>query len=320
MKRPTPGHLILRALQCLKDSGPKSFEQLTADLLSHLIGFPVRLCKSGSQGGIDSHADGIPIAIEAKRYDETKLDEGGLEEKLSAAARRYPDLQLWILSTTTELSAQGHEALKQTAENLGLGVFVLDRASVQPYLAGIPAVSALAATDIGITLQAVSNQSWRDRKKATEMPSAKEVKTDLDLIRDLPDFPKWEERLRGQLHELPLWRLVTERQNCRLAKLLESDAHNSLGSVFDPSKVVSRTAKNQITEWWRSATTAADPEIAIVLGERFDGKTWCVFDWLRSHLRELPLPVFFIGSNRGSSGEKSFSVRARIVSRSFRPR
>ena len=108
MKTSHPGEVTLQALRCLRDSGQKSFEQLTANLLSHLIGFPVRLCKSGPQGGIDALAEEIPIAIEDKRYDETRLDEVELEGKLSQAARSYPDLQLWILITTTEVSAQAH--------------------------------------------------------------------------------------------------------------------------------------------------------------------------------------------------------------------
>ena len=187
MKLPTPGHMILQALQCLKDSGPESFEKLTANLLSGLISFPIRVCKSGEQGGIDALAE-IPIAIEDKRYDKKRLDEVELEGKLSAAARSYPDLQLWILISTAELSAQAHEALKRTAENLGLGILVLDKASVQPHLPSVSTVSAFAATNVAVTLQAVSDQEWWDKGKTKNMPPALEVENDLKSIRALPRF------------------------------------------------------------------------------------------------------------------------------------
>jgi hypothetical protein len=64
------GQATLQAIKCLKESGEKSFEILTATLLSLLIGFPIRLCKSGYQAGIDAMADPaeIPVAVAAKRY------------------------------------------------------------------------------------------------------------------------------------------------------------------------------------------------------------------------------------------------------------
>jgi hypothetical protein len=40
------GQATLQALKCLKESGERSFEKLTATFLSLLIGFPIRLCKS----------------------------------------------------------------------------------------------------------------------------------------------------------------------------------------------------------------------------------------------------------------------------------
>ena len=301
------GDITLRALRCLKDSGPTSFEQLTANLLSDLISFPVRLCKSGEQGGIDALAE-IPLAIEDKRFEESRLAEGELAEKLNAAAQSYPDLQLWILTTTTELSAQINQALRQKAETLGLGILVLDSASAQPQLLGIPTIAALAATNIAVTLQAVSDQNWWDRKKAVSMPQASEVECDLRSIEALSRFSEWVERLRTQLHELPLWQFVIERQNSRLLQLLTKGAHESFGTAFDPSSVVPRTAKSEINKWLDLAIKSHDPEIAVIQGDRYDGKTWCVFDWLKENLKTLPLPVFFIGSNRGIDSSKSLEI------------
>jgi hypothetical protein len=108
-----PGQVTLQALKCLRPSGERSFEQLTATLLSLLIGFPIRLCKSGYQAGIDALADlaEIPIAIEDKRYQNGSLDLDKLQGKLLEAARTHHNLQLWILVATISLDAHSKDAL-----------------------------------------------------------------------------------------------------------------------------------------------------------------------------------------------------------------
>jgi hypothetical protein len=111
------GQATLQALKCLKPSGEKSFEKLTATLLSRLIGMSIRLCKSGYQGGIDALA-GIPIVIEDKRYQAGTLDLNELQGKLAEAARIYLDLQLWVLTATVSLDPFNKHALEQTAEFL----------------------------------------------------------------------------------------------------------------------------------------------------------------------------------------------------------
>jgi hypothetical protein len=116
------------------------------------------------------------------------------------------------------------------------------------------------------------------------------------------------ERLRTELAELPLWQLVIERQNRRLLQLLTKGARESFGTVFYPDAVVPRTAKEEINKWLDSSVKSTDPEIAVIIGDRYDGKTWCVFDWLKDHLATLSLPVFFIGSNRGMDSSKSLEI------------
>jgi hypothetical protein len=115
----TLGQATLQALKYLKASGETSFEKLTATLLSLLIGFPIRLCKSGYQAGIDAMADPaeIPVAIEDKRYQIGSLDLRDLEGELAAAARTYPDLQLWVLATTVEVSPIQDQTLRNMGES-----------------------------------------------------------------------------------------------------------------------------------------------------------------------------------------------------------
>lgn len=101
------GQATLQAIKGLKESGEKSFEKLTAALLSLLIGFPIRLCKPGYQAGIDAMADPaeIPIAIEDKRYQSGSLNLCDLEGEHAAVTRTYPDIQLWVLATIVAVAA-----------------------------------------------------------------------------------------------------------------------------------------------------------------------------------------------------------------------
>jgi hypothetical protein len=103
----------LPALKRLKPSGEKSFEKLTATLLSQLIGMSIRLCKSGYQGGIDALAE-IPIAIEDKRSQAGTLDLNELRGKLqkppgftlTCSSGYLRQLYHWTRSTSTLLNKQ----------------------------------------------------------------------------------------------------------------------------------------------------------------------------------------------------------------------
>jgi hypothetical protein len=69
------------------------------------------------------------VAIEDKRYQSGTLDLDSLRGKLAAAAQTYPDLQLWVLATTVEVSPLQAQALRNTGESIGLAVLILDSAA-----------------------------------------------------------------------------------------------------------------------------------------------------------------------------------------------
>jgi len=288
----------------LKAAGEKSFEALMAALLAQCIGKSIRLCKSGYQAGIDALVEN-PIALEMKRYEsESRLDQRELQGEITEAARVYPHLQLWVLITTTVVDASTSQALRDSAASQGLSILILDNTAAQPALPQVPSIAAVCASYPEITLNAIASTDWHDRKNPSPMPPITEVHQELQAIRGLPDFLQWQERFRTELTALPLGPLVIERQNRRIDKLLQEEARTVFGTHFDASQVVPRTAKQQIEAWFQRVMGSTDPETAIVLGERYDGKTWCVFDWLKEHLPTLPVPVFVIGSHRGSNGTK----------------
>jgi hypothetical protein len=302
------GQATLQAIKCPKESGERSFEKLTATLLSLLIGFPIRLCKSGYQAGIDAMADPaeIPVAIEDKRY-QGNLHLRELEGELAAAARTYPDLQLWVLATTVEVSPLQEQALRNTGESLGLVVLILDSAAAQPQLPEIASIVAPCASAPDKTLNAISTPGWLDAKLSVNMPPVDVVRDELETIRTLPRFTEWLNRFRAKLTGRPLWSLVTSGQNRRLTQSLEQDADMIFGTEFDPSKLVPRTARSELNTWFAAAMATSEPKLAVIIGERYDGRTWLVFDWLKDTLATLPVPVFFIGSKRGKSNAKDLA-------------
>jgi hypothetical protein len=60
--------------------------------------------------------------------------------------------------------------------------------------------------------------------------------------------------------------------------------------------------QSEVAAWCRAAQAAAEPDLAVLSGERFDGKTWCTFGWLTAELLTLRLPVFLVPSRAGDQG------------------
>jgi hypothetical protein len=120
------------------------------------------------------------------------------------------------------------------------------------------------------------------------MPPVDVVRTELETIHALPQFTEWLNCFRAKLTDMPLWSLVTSRQNRRLTQILEQDADTIFGTEFDPNRLVPRTARNELNMWFSAAMATSEPKLVVIVGERYDGKTWLVFDWLKDTLATLP--------------------------------
>lgn len=268
------GDKTVSALLRLKDSGPQSFEDLLRELLARLTGQPFFLANSGQQGGLDGVVGGGAIAFEAKLYGSTSLNLRELEGEISRAARDRPNLELWLLATTARLGAQGRKVLEDAAAERVCAVLA-DSAWLAP----------------------------RKRKPAAVREA--EIRSELAAIRESPHFTEFLERFAKELLELPTWSLLVDRQNRRLRKTILQRSSIDFGTDFQPEKVVPRTVKADLGQWFSQAKRSSEPSVGVMLGERFDGKTWCVFDWLVEHLETLDFPVFFISSAFFVSGRSS---------------
>ena len=271
-----------------------------ARLLARLIGQPVRRARAGSQEGKDALSDDSALAIECKRYAEgTSLTARHLISELEEAKTRHPDLQLWILATTKALGATEKEKLDQAAHSKGLAVLYLDTAATGPYLGSTHAIAALCATAIETTLEFLSGGVRR------------KVRTELETIRSTPGFVAWEEWLREEVrNRLPVWRFVIERSNLALRKRILETAYTAFGTHYAAEQAVRRQARTQLDEWLRRALTVQSPDIppvAVVIGERYNGKTWLVYQWLVEIAERSPVPIFFVGSGRGMQSDRGLT-------------
>jgi hypothetical protein len=290
----------LAALHLLRPSGPNSFEQLLCDLLSQLAGVPFRLATAGGpQGGADAFAP-TGIAMEAKRYDATSLRERELRGELDQAADN-PDLELWALCTTARLDGLKRRNLEASAARKGIALLVLDTGDWPPLPSALAVLAAVCATGAERVLEVLAQPQWLDPER-TSVPDLAAVERELAGIRALPDFGAFCDTMRTTLRELPTWRRLVERQNAGLARKIQADAETYFGSPYEPARAITRTVQAEIAAWLRTALAATKPELGVLYGERYDGKTWCLFGWLLANLSTLDLPVFLVPSREGDRG------------------
>lgn len=313
------GEKTVNALLSLKPSGPQSFEDLLRELLSELTGQPYHLCASGWQGGVDGVTASGSIGFEAKRYGAKDLDIRSLQGEIVQAVRERRNLELWILATTGRLGAQDRQQLNDTAEEKGIALLTFaDGEMSVPFhpLAGLCAL--LPERVCGI----LADPTWKEekkggRRKKVEPIPLDEVRTELDSIASSRGLASFRAELQEKVRELPTWKLFVERQNQRIKRIILQSSKVELGTHYDRDKVIPRKIKAEIDGWLAAATVSQEPSFAVVLGERFDGKTWLVFDWLVDRIDTLDLPVFFVGSAQGDVQDRLNQMLRAEVERSL---
>ncbi|HEX9983639.1 MAG TPA: hypothetical protein VGF69_10270 [Thermoanaerobaculia bacterium] len=298
----------LAALRNLRPSGDKSFEALVARLLVGISGVGVRLCQAGTQGGVDAIAD-IPFAVEAKRH-KNEVPTRELLGGLANAALRYRHLELWVLAATTTVGAQAAADLRRHGEAQGLGTLLLDT-STSAQLPEIGQIVALAATDINITASILSDPAWRG---GGEPPDIESIRTELTAIRDQPTFAVWKSQLEKSLRDLPTWQRFVQNHNADLRERIIRDAQANFVTPFDVAEAIPRDAESQLTTWLNDCAATDACPIAVVVGDRYDGKTWLVYRWLSENLSQLTLPVFFFSSDdvKMGNGQLDAMIEAQV--------
>jgi hypothetical protein len=255
---------LVNMLRNLEASGSGGFEGLLRDLFAKVTGLQWRLLKSGHQNGADMIANTLTIAVEAKRYQEgSRLGLDELMAKLLNATRERDGLDLWVLATTREISADDAKALRQRGEEEGVAVEILDHpdSEGQTSWVGILCGAGPEIVERYISLTVAAR---------TEL---KALATRGDLL----------EELRCRLMAADVCYDATRQMVTSWLRDAMRDrmaARSKIGSYADllanGQKFVRRQAVEQALDtWWQEGPTKP----AVLLGDEGTGKTWSALTW-----------------------------------------
>ena len=252
-------------LKGLKDSGPSGFEGLVRDALSEVMGVPFEIAASGPQGGVDG-ANRIGVGFEAKKYaPRTPLPLDQLTAKVGDAARTYPDLDLWILNATREITLGDAEQFRRQGEDLGIGVLILDRKGGP---AGLDSMGVLLAS------APRTEAAWLGRKPG--------VRAELAALRSHASFADAVSKLRAALSAADVgWENARRTLSAWMRDGLADRGRarhrfNTYGEVLaNDVRFVARPRLDDFLD----GTTVIPGTVRAVLGDEGMGKTWGVLRW-----------------------------------------
>lgn len=273
-----------------KDICPKTFENVSAALLSQHLQLGIALSKAGFQHGGDcgpAGRNGRRFRIETKRYsDKTSLSDRELLGEIDHALNRDPELEAWFLVATRPVPEQLELDLLRKADDLGLPILVIDWKDQ-----GFPALAALctAAPDV------LSKVSPEAAQLARELANDAEESLKR-LTRDLEDWNLGFERLRAltvtKLNEI--W--TTPRAS--VATL----GQNAAGGAYKTT--IRRTRVHAaLDQWWAGNSTNDAP--AVVIGLQGVGKTWATLQWAVEGIDDHPLVLVLPSSAAAGIGSAS---------------
>lgn len=287
---------IVDILRRLQPSGPDGFEGLVAELLGRLTGRRYYLARSGAQAGCDLSSDrnrGNVIAVECKRYEAaTALGERDLLGELVQATMGFPDLDLWVLVATRDISSQLEVALAGAARELGVGVEIVSAGDGSP-----SSLEVLCAQTPEVVVRYAEPRVSREEKD--------------DLTRELkdialsPQFAESTDRLVQRFSSCVIgyddWRV---QQNSWLMHRFSSKEESRaafkqvLNIGEDGVSLVKRAAAWSNLDDWLSSWGKTRARFCL-LGEEGDGKTWAVASWLAQRIQDDPdfPPTVFLPSH-----------------------
>ncbi len=129
-------YAVLRnALIKIRPTGEQGFEGLSASLLSALTGDRFYIARSGDQPA-DAVSSNTEIAIQAKRYDKTPLDETEFEGDFNKACRLCRRLDCYVLAATRK-TGQLKILADELQELTGVDILLLEFDAADSELAAL---------------------------------------------------------------------------------------------------------------------------------------------------------------------------------------
>ncbi len=268
----SPVEEIVAWLQSLPANGKDGFEGLIVGLFEKLSGYRFHLARSGSQFGRDAGThDGLPsIALETKRYS-GKLSSRELHGELEEVHQRTPELELWVLTTTTAVSDQLRQELERNAQNRGIAVEILDL----PVGSDTPELVHLCAAHPAL-LERFRGGSEKSFPEAAFAAVGKEADHSSSVAH-------LKERIRPSgWGFVPAREAVAKRLHAALGckKKSARTFGQRLAPWEAPSQFVGRSAASQgLDRWWANGTSGST-RMAALIGEEGCGKSWLAAAWV----------------------------------------
>lgn len=268
------------ALCSMDAAGAKGFEGLFRDIFARLLNRTVYLMKSGTQGGGDAYSGAFPnqlsIVWEDKRYKpETDLPVDQLIAKLDQACSKYPEMDIWLLVTTKEISSQHIVEIQNKGNEKGIGTLVIDWSENETRLSKLAALCVQFPDVLKCYKLDINDTDFKGIKKNPQF------KTTIDEIKKNLTTPCFSYSYH---HDYCKQFLITAFSN-------KDCAYNHLGCYGDIKGghyLVKRKKTSEALDlWWKNA----EEQFAIVHGSEGNGKSWAVFDWIDSNINSLPITL-----------------------------
>ncbi|GJM16108.1 MAG: hypothetical protein DHS20C13_14350 [Thermodesulfobacteriota bacterium] len=274
------------ALLKLDDTGEKGFEGLIAVVLTKISGIPFRIAASGSQHGVDAKPvyDSDVVSFEAKHYSGSIPKDRVLTKIAELSIEFNRNVDLWILGTTTSVSTQLADTIRDTSARLGVTTFILDWSEVRLPPLGVALAETKDETTQFLELNIQDASIVKSAQKALEAISRDDA------------FKNHIKLLRTQIHQPTIG-----------AGLLQKANHDWLQSVFSNRTMARQFLGQHLSpqDYPQSITVeraelienlspffSIEPKgnIAVVHGNEGVGKSWLVAQsWLS--LDKKPLMI-----------------------------
>lgn len=286
---------ISEFFQSLKASGENSFEHLIEQLLGTLTGLRFYTARSGDQGGRDGRTQGIAggdIVFECKRYSaDSPLRDRELIGELAQAHLRLPQLDLWIIVASREVTDQNLSGLEEYGRK-----HAIDILSLESLEDGDGNLDALAIAFPNVIKQFARTEQLTELADALNRAAktAQAEKSLADIKKKLlkPDagWPSWRESSHQEWN-----RIVGEERAARARFGQPLDV--SSASVIPRAK-----ADAALDRWWQNSPS----KLFAMTGEEGDGKSWAVARWLTTQIQRTEgafPPIVFVPSRDAGSAK-----------------
>ena len=275
-------------LQALKASGEGSFEDLVGELLEALTGLRFYAARSGDQRGRDGRAFGPAggyIVFECKRYSgDTALKDRDLVGGLAQAHVSLPELDVWIIAASREVTDQNLSDLQSVGKVYGIDIVALESlpsgdGSLDFLVGTFPTVIERFADQVQFAaLTAAMGKATKNSESQARLAELKKK-----FLQPNAGWPSWRERSHQE------WkRIVSE----------EAASRSRFGQPLDVSSgggIPRSDAESALDNWWHNSPST----LFAVTGEEGDGKSWSVAQWLTNQIQKtngnFP-PIAFIPS------------------------